>query len=73
MYTFKNFTTLASYEMKHVFHLRNHPSVQEWMFNKNIITWEEHITFIVNLKNDHSKIYFYVLRNNEFIGVYRMT
>jgi len=70
MYSFKNFITLDSNEIKNVFNLRNQPFIREWMFNKKVITWEEHITFLDYLKNDTSKNYLYVLRNNEFIGVY---
>ena len=70
MYTFKNFTTLTFNEIENVLHLRNQSFIREWMFNNNIITWEEHIAFIKNLKNDSSKTYLYVMRDDEFIGVY---
>ena len=48
MYTFKNFTTLTFNEIENVLHLRNQSFIREWMFNNNIITWEEHIAFIKN-------------------------
>ena len=73
MYTFKDFTALSSTELENVLYLRNQPFVREWMFNKNIITWEEHLNFIEGLKEDNSRLYLYVLRNNEFIGVYSVS
>jgi UDP-4-amino-4,6-dideoxy-N-acetyl-beta-L-altrosamine N-acetyltransferase len=70
MYTFINFNKINDFEKMQVFVLRNNASVRKWMFNSENISWNQHNKFFEKLVNDKTKQYFYVERNNLFIGVY---
>lgn len=73
MYKFKNFNATNDFEKKQVYELRNNIEIRKWMFNSELISWNEHIKFLEKLKKDKSKQYFYVERNGLFIGVYSIT
>lgn len=65
---FKNFTDLNDFEKEFILRHRNDPSIAKFM-KTNYISYEEHLNFIQNLKNDYTKRYFLVYENNQAIGV----
>lgn len=69
----KNFVECDKKLLNEILLWRNHKDVRENSFNKNIINMEEHIKFIKSLKNDITKKYFIVLKDNEQIGVISFT
>ena len=73
MYTFSNFNKINDFEKKQIFELRNKSSIRKWMFNSELISWDQHNNFFEKLKNDRTRQYFYVERNHLFIGVYSIT
>ncbi|MCX6226037.1 MAG: UDP-4-amino-4,6-dideoxy-N-acetyl-beta-L-altrosamine N-acetyltransferase [Bacteroidia bacterium] len=56
-------------EKRTVLQWRNHMSIRQWMYNTNIIEWEDHLKFLNGLKNDPTKKYWLVKRENKDIGV----
>ena len=70
MYSFSNFNKIDNSEKKQVFNLRNDPYVRKWSYDTRAISWKEHLFFFKELKSDKTKMYFFVKRNNLFIGVY---
>lgn len=69
-YIITNFADLKVSEIKMVRIWRNKPNVRKWMFNKNIITEEEHKSFIDKLKRDRNNIYWLIKdKFNRSIGV----
>ena len=73
MYSFRNFNNLDDHEKKQVLSLRNEPHIRKWMFDSQAISWDQHLHFLTQLKDDKSKMYFFVKRNDCFIGVYSLT
>lgn len=64
-----NFVDLNIKEIKLVLSWRNHPTIKEWMYNNEIITFEEHLNYIENLENTTNKSYFLIKQNQSYIGV----
>lgn len=64
----KNFTELNDFEKEFILRHRNDPSIAKFM-KTNYISYEEHLNFIQNLKNDCTKRYFLVYKNDQAIGV----
>jgi UDP-4-amino-4,6-dideoxy-N-acetyl-beta-L-altrosamine N-acetyltransferase len=73
MYSFHNFNYLNDNEKKQVLDLRNELYIRKWMFDSQAISWDQHINFFKQLKSDETKMYFFVKRNDFFIGVYSIT
>jgi UDP-4-amino-4,6-dideoxy-N-acetyl-beta-L-altrosamine N-acetyltransferase len=73
IYTFENFTSLTTDEKELVWRWRNHEAIRKWMYNKSVIAFENHLTFIEKLKTDCEKTYFLVKRNTVPIGVFSIT
>jgi len=53
---YKKFQDLSLEEKKEVLRWRNHPEIRKWMYNKEVISLQNHLEFIENLKNSN-KIY----------------
>ena len=68
-YTFKSFTSLSEEEITLVWEWRNHIEIRQWMYNDNIIPWEDHIRFVQNLEQNSTKKYWLVQRRNKNVGV----
>ncbi|MBZ7956088.1 UDP-4-amino-4,6-dideoxy-N-acetyl-beta-L-altrosamine N-acetyltransferase [Campylobacter molothri] len=68
MIKLKNFTELNEQEVILVWQWRNNKKVNEFMHTKNF-SIKEHKYFIDNLKQDETKKYFLVFKDNEAIGV----
>ena len=64
-----NFISLSHENALLVLKWRNNPYIRQNMHNKDIISIENHLTFINSLKNSSTKSYFLVEINNEKIGV----
>ena len=72
--SFKNFTQLSDEEKKLVWEWRNHESIRAWMYNKDIIEFENHLRFISNLENRTDAYYWLVFNEkNVPIGVFDVT
>ena len=48
---------------------RNDNNVRKWMHNSDIILEEDHFNFLKKLKNDDSKLFFLLSKDNNYIGV----
>jgi UDP-4-amino-4,6-dideoxy-N-acetyl-beta-L-altrosamine N-acetyltransferase len=70
LYSYKNFTELNEFEIQLIHNERNQIEVRKMMFNHDIISFEQHKNFVLNLKSDKSKIFLLVKRDNEYVGVY---
>lgn len=64
-----NFIELTQEEKQMVLNWRNDPSIREWMYNKDMIFLESHLSYIDSLKDSKDKKYFLVKKNDEYIGV----
>jgi len=54
---YTKFQDLSLEEKKEVLSWRNHPEVRKWMYNKDMISLENHLKFIESLKEKPNKIY----------------
>jgi len=68
-----NFIDLTKLEQKLVLSWRNTTNIRRWMYNTNIISFNEHIKFIETLKSTNNRIYFLIKENNIYIGVIDFT
>lgn len=70
---FKNFISLSEEEKTLIHSERNKPVIRSKMYNQEIISIENHLNWINNLKNKIDCLYFLVLVNNEAVGVVDFT
>ena len=68
-----NFTDLTLEEKKEVLSWRNNSNIRKWMYNENEITLEEHLRFVDTLSKNTNKLYFYIKKGNQPIGVIDFT
>lgn len=68
-----NFTDLTLEEKKRVLHWRNDESIRKWMYNKSLITLEDHLHYIDSLKGRSDRVYFLVRDGYKEIGVIDLT
>lgn len=56
--------------LKKILEIRNSKNIRKWMYNRDLITLEEHIKFIEKLKYNNEKLYYVVFNvvNNEIVG-----
>ena len=69
-FLFKDFTKLSLDEIKMVHNWRNSPEVRRWMYNREDISYESHLSFIEGLKNRDDCYYWLVYRMDQPFGVY---
>ena len=69
MITITDFINLTQNQKEMVLEWRNHPLIQNVMYNKEQIKLEEHLNFISSLENNHTKKYFLVEEYTQPIGV----
>jgi len=67
-YKFIDYTDLGQEESEIILSERNMVKVRQWMNNNNLISWEEHVSFLKSLKTDDEKKYWLVIRNAVPIG-----
>lgn len=65
----KNFTILPQENLLEILNWRNSDEVRIWMYSKNVISVEEHLSFCESLIKHPSSAYFLVLKNEKPIGV----
>jgi UDP-4-amino-4,6-dideoxy-N-acetyl-beta-L-altrosamine N-acetyltransferase len=70
LFSFENFISMSSDEKELVWRWRNHEAIRKWMYTTSEITFENHLAFIENLKNNTNKIYYLVKRSAIPIGVF---
>lgn len=69
-YEFLNFSKLLPSEKSLVLEWRNHDNIRRWMYNQEIVSLEDHLSFINKLPDDNTKCYFMVKRDGIPIGVF---
>ena len=68
-----NFIDLSQDEKKMILEWRNKIDIQKWMYTQNDISLEDHLDFIDSLKTIKDKLYFWVKKDNIYIGVIDFT
>ncbi len=68
-----NFIDLSYDEKVEILSWRNHPNIRKWMFNKEPISLESHISYINLLKEKKDRVYFAVKQYGKFVGVISFT
>jgi len=68
-----DFTNLSLKERDMVLLWRNHENVRKWMLDKNLISQQQHVNFIKNLKSLTDRVYFLVKKDDIAIGVIDFT
>lgn len=71
--TFKNFVLLNEQEKKDILNLRNQDYIRENMVNSEIISLENHLSFIDSLRGNINKKYFAIFADNKLIGSVNFT
>jgi UDP-2,4-diacetamido-2,4,6-trideoxy-beta-L-altropyranose hydrolase len=66
--SFCNYINLNKKDKIQVLNMRNHSSIQRWMYTKSNISLEMHNKFIENLENDISLRYFVIKQKDKVIG-----
>lgn len=68
-FLFKSFITLSNDEKKLVWEWRNHPDIRKWMINRDIIPFDNHLSFLDSLKDRKDKYYWLAFYNGNPVGV----
>ncbi len=71
--TLINFIDLSYDEKVEILSWRNHSSVKKWMFNKESIDLENHISYIEALKEKKDRVYFVIKQYGQAVGVIDFT
>lgn len=61
---FRGYTTLSIEEKKLLLVWRNDKSIRKWMYNKDVISLENHLSFIEGLKSRYDAYYWVVYDND---------
>lgn len=69
MITFKNILDSSFEEQLEIREWRNNEEVRKYMFNPQIISLESHISWLNSLKENNEMKIFYIILNNEKIGI----
>ena len=72
-YTFRNFIALTEQEKEKVWKWRNEESIRRFMYNKDIIPFENHLKFLGGLNEREDVYYWLVERGDEIVGVTNLT
>ncbi len=72
-YTFTNFINLDEDIIRQVWQWRNSPEIREFMYNKEIIPFENHLRFVQSLRNRDDVAYWLVRKGEDPIGVTNLT
>jgi UDP-2,4-diacetamido-2,4,6-trideoxy-beta-L-altropyranose hydrolase/UDP-4-amino-4,6-dideoxy-N-acetyl-beta-L-altrosamine N-acetyltransferase len=68
-----NFISLSKKEKEMVFEMRNDHRVRKWMYNQDLIKYEEHLLYIESLRERDDRVYFLVKEKKKYIGVVDLT
>ncbi len=66
---FVNFINLSDDEKELICNWRNSDEIRKWMFTGHIISKEDHLNFIENLRKDDANFYWLVKVDNTSVGV----
>ncbi len=66
---FANFINLSDNEKEMIRNWRNSDEIRKWMFTDHIISKEDHLNFIENLRKDGANFYWMVIADDKPIGV----
>lgn len=73
-YKFKNFVCLTEEEKLMVLEWRNSPEIRKWMINSDVISKENHFSYIDSLENREDRYYWLVFKPDDTpIGVFDIT
>jgi len=72
-YSFRNFISLSDIEKEKVWSWRNEESIRRFMYNKEIISLENHLKFIDSLSLRDDVYYWIVEKEGEVVGVTNLT
>lgn len=72
-YSFINFINLNEDEVSLILEWRNNASIRRYMYNKDIISIENHISFVKSLNIRSDAYYWLVKKNDKNIGVINLT
>ncbi|SFV60239.1 N-Acetyltransferase PseH involved in the biosynthesis of pseudaminic acid [hydrothermal vent metagenome] len=68
-----NFTKLTFDEKKMILEWRNNQSIKKWMYNRDEISLENHLSYIESLNSREDRVYFLVKDKKNYIGVVDLT
>ena len=68
-----NFIDLSYDEKVEILLWRNHPYIRQWMFDKELISLENHISYIDSLQEKKDRVYFVIKQYGQSIGVIDFT
>lgn len=68
-----NFTKLTLDEKKMILEWRNAPVVKRWMYNRDEISLDNHLTYIDSLKSRDDRVYFLLKNDDNSLGVVDLT
>lgn len=71
-YTFVNYTTFDSSQLKTVWEWINHPSIRANMYNTGLTPWESHVSFVERLRDDDKNFYWLVYKKQKPIGIFNI-
>lgn len=72
-YSFRNFISLSDAEKELVWNWRNEESIRRFMYNKDIIPFENHLKFLDSLSKREDVFYWLVERDSDIVGVTNLT
>ena len=64
----KNYQLLTKHEHKSLLEIRNNDMIRENSLSQNIITMQEHITWLKSIQNDNTKSYFAIFHEEILVG-----
>ena len=65
---FKNYISLDLNQQKEILYNRNSVEIRKWMTNQDVISLDNHLKFINELKNCKTKLYYACFYNGKMIG-----
>lgn len=72
-YVYTNYTNLSQRQKLEVFEARNLPIVREKMYNTEPLLLDDHLAFIESLKTRDDRFYWYITKNDVFVGSFNVT
>ncbi|MBU1659455.1 UDP-4-amino-4,6-dideoxy-N-acetyl-beta-L-altrosamine N-acetyltransferase [bacterium] len=72
-YELLNYLNLHPQEIEMILEWRNHESVRTFMREQNIISMQEHLSYLDNLKNNKQKFCFLLKEKGAYLGVIELS
>ncbi len=69
----KNFVFLSSEELLQILTWRNHPDISRFMFRKDLISREEHFSFVMQLHYSKHDFYYLLILQEDPLGVFSLS